>query len=79
MNLETWDQLFRANVDVPVLTIQRLLDRLAPCASIVSTGSLIGEQPHSMFRAYGVSKSAVHALAKNLVKFLAPRVSASMR
>ncbi|MGO1590541.1 MAG: SDR family NAD(P)-dependent oxidoreductase [Ancrocorticia sp.] len=73
LDIETWDRVFRANVDIPVFTIQRLLDRFAPNASIVFTGSLMGEQPHSMSLAYGVSKSAVHALVKNLVKFLAPR------
>ena len=29
-------------------------------------------EPHGMSLSYGVTKSAVHALAKNLVKFLAP-------
>jgi 3-oxoacyl-[acyl-carrier protein] reductase len=28
--------------------------------------------PHSVSLAYGISKSAVHALVKNLVKFLTP-------
>lgn len=73
LDLETWDRVFRANVDIPVFTIQRLMGRFAPGASIVFTGSLMGFQPHSMSLAYGVSKSAVSALVKNLVKFLAPR------
>jgi 3-oxoacyl-[acyl-carrier protein] reductase len=29
--------------------------------------------PHSVSLSYGITKSAVHALVKNLVKFLAPR------
>ena len=36
------------------------------------TGSLMGIQPHSVSLAYGVTKSAVHALVKNMVKFLVP-------
>ena len=40
--------------------------------SIVFTGSLMGIQPHSVSLAYGVTKSAVHALVKNMVKFLVP-------
>jgi 3-oxoacyl-[acyl-carrier protein] reductase len=32
----------------------------------------MGIYPHSVSLAYGVTKSAVHALVKNLVKFLAP-------
>ena len=72
LELEQWDRVFRANVDVPLFTIQRLIGYFAPGGSIVITGSLMGSQPHSMSLAYGVSKSAVHALVKNLVKFLAP-------
>jgi 3-oxoacyl-[acyl-carrier protein] reductase len=40
--------------------------------SVTFTGSLMGIEPHSVSLAYGVSKSAVHALVKNLVKFLLP-------
>ena len=39
---------------------------------LVFTGSLMGIQPHSVSLAYGVTKSAVHALVKNMVKFLVP-------
>jgi 3-oxoacyl-[acyl-carrier protein] reductase len=35
---------------------------------ILFTGSQMGLQPHGMVLAYGVTKSAVHALCKNLVK-----------
>ena len=73
LDLDTWDRVFRANVDIPLFTIQRLMDRFAAGGSIVFTGSLMGFQPHSMSLAYGVSKSAVSSLVKNLVKFLGPR------
>ena len=32
----------------------------------------MGIEPHSVSLVYGVTKSAVHALVKNLVKFLVP-------
>ena len=35
---------------------------------ILFTGSQMGVNPHAMVLAYGVAKSAVHALCKNLVK-----------
>ena len=35
------------------------------------TGSLLGDIPHATSLSYGVSKSAIHALVKNLVKFMA--------
>ena len=39
---------------------------------VIFTGSLMGDVPHSGSLAYGVSKSAVHGMVKNLVKFLSP-------
>ena len=36
------------------------------------TSFISGEEPHSVSLVYGVTKSAVHALVKNLVKFLVP-------
>jgi 3-oxoacyl-[acyl-carrier protein] reductase len=41
--------------------------------SITFTGSLMAMQPHAQSLAYGVSKAAVHALVKNLVKFFAEK------
>lgn len=72
LDLETWNRVFDANVHVPVFLIQRLLKCFSTGSSVVFTGSLMGIQPHSMSLAYGVTKASVHALVKNLVKFLAP-------
>lgn len=69
---ENWQKVLDANVTVPVFTIQRLLKYFGPGGSVILTGSAMGIHPHSMSLAYGVSKSAVHALVSNLVKFLAP-------
>src|SRR5699024_3891237 len=70
---ESWERVFRANVQVPVFTVQRLLDHFTESASVIFTGSLMGIEPHSMSLSYGATKATVHALVKNLVKFLAPR------
>lgn len=70
---ESWRRVFTANIDYPVFLIQRLHDRLNEHAAIVFTGSLMGIHPHAMSLSYGVSKAAVHALVKNLVKFMAPK------
>lgn len=72
LDVKAWGQVFDANINVPVFTIQRLLDRFGRGASVIFTGSLMGIEPHSMSLAYGVTKAAVHALTENLVKFLAP-------
>ncbi len=70
--LEDWERVFFANVHFPVFLLQKIVNHLKPQSSVVFTGSLMGIQPHAMSLAYGVTKSAVHALVKNLVKFLQP-------
>lgn len=73
LSFEDWDRVFFANVHFPVFLLQKLVGgRINKGGSIVFTGSLMGIQPHSVSLAYGVTKSAVHALVKNMVKFLAP-------
>lgn len=67
-----WERVFYANVHFPVFLLQRIVGQIREEGSIVFTGSLMGIQPHSVSLAYGVTKSAVHALVKNLVKFMAP-------
>ncbi len=72
MRYEDWDRVFRANVHFPVFLLQRVIARVKKGGNVVFTGSLMGIEPHSVSLAYGVTKSAVHSLVKNLVKFLAP-------
>ena len=67
-----WLRVFQADVHFPVFLLQRIVDLLNEKGSVVFTGSLMGIEPHSVSLAYGVTKSAVHALVKNLVKFMAP-------
>lgn len=72
MSLEEWERVFFANVHFPTFLIQRLLPRISRNGCILFTGSLMGIEPHGMALPYGVSKSAVHALTRNLVKHLEP-------
>ncbi len=72
ISFESWNKVFYANVHFPVFLLQRIVGRMAKGGSVVFTGSLMGIEPHSVSLAYGVTKSAVHSLVKNLVKFLAP-------
>ncbi|MDR0545995.1 MAG: SDR family oxidoreductase [Dysgonamonadaceae bacterium] len=67
-----WERVFFANLHFPVYLLQRIVGLMAPDGSVVFTGSLMGIEPHSVSLAYGVTKSAIHALVKNLVKFLSP-------
>lgn len=72
MSLTDWERVFFANVHFPVFFLQRIVGRINKGGSVVFTGSLMGIQPHSVSLVYGVTKNAVHALVKNLVKFLSP-------
>lgn len=72
LQMEDWEKVFFANVHFPVFLLQQIISRIQHGGSVVFTGSLMGIEPHSVSLAYGVTKSAVHALVKNLVKFLIP-------
>ena len=72
ITIEEWQQVFFANVHFPTFLIQRLLPRIERGGCVLFTGSLMGIEPHGMALPYGVSKSAVHALTRNLVKHLEP-------
>lgn len=72
LTFEEWDRVFFANVHFPVFLLQRIVGQINEGGCVVFTGSLMGIEPHSVSLAYGVTKSAVHALVKNLVKFLLP-------
>ena len=63
-----WEAVFTVNVHSHFYIIRNLDDLLTSGSKIIFTGSILGELPHATSLAYGVTKSAVHALAKNLVK-----------
>lgn len=72
ITLEEWESVMAVNVTTPLFLIQRLLPLMSNGSNIIFTGSSMAIFPHSLSLAYGVTKSAVHALVKNLVKFLSP-------
>jgi len=67
---DTWLSVFNANVNVPTFLMQALKPSLNPDSNIIFIGSMLGNISHSLSISYGVSKSAIHALVKNMVKFL---------
>ena len=72
IKFEDWDRVFYANIHFPTFLLQRLIGTINTGGSVVFTGSLMGILPHAQSLSYGVTKAAVHALVKNLVKFLTP-------
>lgn len=66
---DSWEKVMQMNVNSNVYLIRDLFDVIPHGSRIVFTGSLMGILPHSVSLSYGVTKAAVLALAKNLVKF----------
>ena len=66
---EGWERVMQMNVNSNVYLIRDLFDYIPHGSRIIFTGSLMGILPHSVSLSYGVTKAAVLAMAKNLVKF----------
>lgn len=65
---EDWENTMLVNVNSNVYLIRDLYSLIPHSSRIIFIGSLMAIHPHSTSLAYGVTKSALHALAKNLVK-----------
>lgn len=63
-----WDAMMEVAVNSHYIMCREFFPIIPAGSRILFTGSQMGVQPHGMVLAYGVSKSAVHALCKNLVK-----------
>ena len=63
-----WDAQMEVAVTSHYIMIRELFPLIPAGSRILFTGSQMGLHPHATVLAYGVTKSAVHALVKNLVK-----------
>jgi 3-oxoacyl-[acyl-carrier protein] reductase len=63
-----WENVFKVNIHSHFYLIRDLNLIIQNKAKIVFIGSLLGEVPHATSLVYGVTKAAMHALARNLVK-----------
>ena len=63
-----WERVMQVNVNSSMYLVRDLYDMIPSNTRIVFMGSMMGVLPHSVSLSYGVSKAAVIALAKNLVK-----------
>ncbi|MBO4230683.1 MAG: SDR family oxidoreductase [Bacteroidales bacterium] len=63
-----WDKMMEVAVNSHYILIRELYPLIPQGSRIIFTGSQMGLNPHATVLAYGVTKAAVHALAKNLVK-----------
>ncbi len=63
-----WDKMMEVAVNSHYIMVREFFSIIPPGSRILFTGSQMGINPHATVLAYGVTKAAVHALAKNLVK-----------
>ena len=71
---EDWGRVMDVNLNAPFFLIQKLRNCMAADRGrIILLGSLMGEYPHARSIPYGVSKAALHELARYLIKYFSPR------
>lgn len=70
---EEWTRIVNTNLSVPVFMVKELRSMMSEGGSILFTGSYAGQQAYSSSLVYGVTKAAIHFLAKSLVKEFEPK------
>ena len=65
---EDWDKQMEVAVNSHYIMVRELFPIIPAGSRIIFTGSQMAVHPHATVLSYGVTKSAVCALAKNLVK-----------
>lgn len=63
-----WDMMMEVAVNSHYILCREFFPIIPAGSRILFTGSQMGLMPHGTVLAYGVTKSAVHALCRNLVK-----------
>jgi len=63
-----WDKMMEVAVNSHYIMVREFFSIIPVGSRIIFTGSQMGLMPHAMVLSYGVTKAAVHALVKNLVK-----------
>lgn len=65
---DDWSRMMQVAVGAHFSMIRDLKPLFSAKARIIFTGSTMGLHPHAMQLGYGVTKAAVHAMVRNLVK-----------
>jgi 3-oxoacyl-[acyl-carrier protein] reductase len=71
ITMDGWMKVFNTNLNVPFFILKSLKPYIIKNGNVIFIGSRLGNTPHSVSLSYGISKSAIHSLVKNLVKFFA--------
>lgn len=67
-----WDMMMEVCINAHVILLRELFPMIQRNSRVLFTGSAMGIYPHAMVLGYGVTKSAVHGLVKNLMKTFEP-------
>jgi 3-oxoacyl-[acyl-carrier protein] reductase len=70
---EDWEYVINTNINVPFYILQMMDEMISDDGSIVFIGSHMAIYPHGLSLSYGVTKAAVHQMARELVKVYAGR------
>lgn len=68
MKDDEWDAMMEVAVNSHYIMVREFYPIIPQGSRILFTGSQMGLDPHATVLAYGVTKAAVHALCRNLVK-----------
>ena len=63
-----WDNMMEVAVNSHYIMVREFFSIIPSDSRIIFTGSQMGLIPHATVLGYGVTKAAIHALTKNLVK-----------
>ena len=63
-----WDKMMEVAVNSHYIMVREFYSMIPKGSRILFTGSQMGMMPHATILSYGVTKAAIHALTKNLVK-----------
>ena len=65
---EDWDKMMEVAVNSHYIMVREFFPMIPDGSRILFTGSQMGLNPHATILSYGVTKAAIHALTRNLVK-----------
>lgn len=68
-----WDAMMEVAVNAHMIMLRELYPRINHGCRIIFTGSAMAVYPHATVTGYGITKAAVHAMVKNLVKVMEPK------
>ncbi len=65
---EDWHRMMQVNVNSHFFLLRDLWQQIQPDSRLIFIGSMMAIEPHATSLPYAVTKAALHAMAKNLVK-----------